>query len=66
LINAIIVWNTRYYQALGQRLPDVADEIWAHLSPICWDHIQLVGAYSFDELALTEELRPLLLPDEDR
>lgn len=61
LINAIIVWNTRYYQALGDRLGGISAEVWAHISPMSWEHIQFVGSYSFDELALDGDLRPLLL-----
>jgi hypothetical protein len=67
-INAIIVWNTRYYQAIGDRLGGISAEVWAHISPMSWEHIQFVGSYSFDELALDGDLRPLLLEQrhEDR
>jgi TnpA family transposase len=61
LINAIIVWNTRYYQAIAQQIGGFTDEVWAHLSPISWDHVHLVGKYSFEELGFAGELRPLAL-----
>ena len=59
LINAITVWNTRYFQAVADHLPAFPDEVWAHVSPTSWEHIQLVGDYSFHkELALAGDLRP--------
>jgi TnpA family transposase len=60
LINAISVWNTRYYQEIAEQVGGIAEEVWAHISPISWEHIQFVGSYSFDELVLEGELRPLL------
>jgi hypothetical protein len=60
LINAISVWNTRYYQEIAERVGGIAEEVWAHISPISLEHIQFVGSYSFDELVLAGELRPLL------
>lgn len=66
LINAITVWNTRYYQAVADQLPSIPDEIWTQVSPTSWEHIQFTGDYSFQkELALAGDLRPLRLPHGD-
>lgn len=63
VINAIVVWNTRYLEAaaaeLAHRRQPVPDRIWQHLSPILWEHVHLVGRYSFDEPVIDGELRPL-------
>jgi len=61
LINAIVVWNTRYYDAVGAHMGGFTDAIWSHISPVSWEHILFVGNYSFEELRLSGELRPLLL-----
>jgi hypothetical protein len=61
LINAIVVWNTRYYDAVGAHLGGFTDDIWSHISPVSWEHILFVGNYSFEELRLSGALRPLLL-----
>ncbi len=49
---AIIVWNTRYLgvaaNALARRGQPVPEEVWADLSPILWEHLSLVGKFSFD------------------
>ena len=62
VINAIIVWNTRYLAAAadelarrGQPIPDTA---WTHLTPLLWEHVHFVGAYRFEEPVITGELRP--------
>jgi Tn3 transposase DDE domain len=66
LINAITVWNTRYYQAVADQLLSMPDAIWAQVSPTSWEHIQFTGDYSFQkELALAGDLRPLRLPHGD-
>jgi len=63
VINAIIVWNTRYLGKAATELDQegraVPDDAWAHLSPMLWEHIHLVGTYRFDEPVITGELRPL-------
>jgi len=64
LINAIVVWNTRYYDAVGAHLGGFTDAIWSHISPISWEHILFVGNYSFDDLVLAGALRPLLVNNE--
>ncbi len=63
VINAIIVWNTRYLAAaadelarVGQPIPDSA---WTHLTPLLWEHIHFVGHYRFEEPVIAGELRPI-------
>jgi hypothetical protein len=57
------VWNTRYLAAAADHLAregrGVPDSVWSHLSPLHWEHVHLVGRYSFNELRLGEGLRPL-------
>jgi hypothetical protein len=56
VLNAIIVFNTRYLAAAAERLAGgsrpVPEELWRHVSPLHWEHIHLVGTYSFDEPGL--------------
>ena len=62
-INAIVVWNTRYLAAAADHLTTeghpVPDSVWSHLSPLHWEHVHLVGRYSFNEVRLGTRLRPL-------
>ncbi len=62
-INAIVVWNTRYLAAAADHLTreghPVPDSVWSHLSPLHWEHVHLVGRYSFNEVRLGDRLRPL-------
>jgi TnpA family transposase len=52
VINAIIVWNTRYLEVAAQesarRGQPVPEEMWPYLHPIMWEHIHLVGKYCFN------------------
>ncbi|NYT00241.1 MAG: Tn3 family transposase [Methanocellales archaeon] len=52
LTNAIIVWNTRYVQAIIDQLKNevhnIQDSDLAHISPCRFDHINKYGKYSFD------------------
>ncbi len=64
LINALVVWNTCYLAASAERLGGVMDAIWSHLTPICWEHIQLVGHYNFAVPEWTGDLRPLAVEEE--
>ena len=52
LINAIVVWNTRYMMAAIEHLKStgypVLEEDLAHLSPLLWEQINLHGSYHFD------------------
>jgi hypothetical protein len=63
VINAIAVWNTRYFEqaqaALTKQGVPVPEEVWQHLSPLQWAHIHLNGSYHFTNLALEGDFRPL-------
>ncbi len=63
VLNAIVVFNTRYLAAAEARLDAeehaVPEEAWRHLSPLIREHVLLVGTYCFDETVIDSELRPL-------
>jgi hypothetical protein len=63
VINAIAVWNTRYFEqaqtALAKQGVPVPEEVWQHLSPLQWAHIHLNGSYHFTNLTLEGDFRPL-------
>jgi TnpA family transposase len=63
VLNACIVWTTRYLWAaaeeLARRGQPVSEEAWQHLTAILWEHIGLVGDYSFEERTFGDGLRPL-------
>ncbi len=63
VLNAMIVWTTRYLWAaaeeLARRGQPVPDEAWQHLTAILWEHIGLVGDYTFEERSFGDGLRPL-------
>jgi TnpA family transposase len=59
LINAIVVWNTRYLGAVAEQVGPLTDDLWPHLSPVRWEHILIVGKYSFEDLQINGALRPL-------
>jgi len=63
VINAIAVWNTRYFEqaqaALAQQGVPIPEEVWQHLSPLQWAHIHLNGSYHFTNVALEGDFRPL-------
>jgi TnpA family transposase len=58
VVNAIVHWNTKYIgialDTLKKNGMDINDEDIIHLSPICWQHINIVGRYSF---IVTEEIK---------
>ena len=67
VVNAIVLWNTRYQDAaLNQLLRggfDVRDEDVQRLSPLGHEHINLLGSYQFSDADLTDgQLRPLREP----
>jgi TnpA family transposase len=68
VVNAIILWNTIYMDAvLGQLRAegfDVRDEDVARLSPLAHEHINMLGQYAFilPEPVARGELRPLRIP----
>jgi TnpA family transposase len=63
VVNANIVWNTEYLAAAAEDLAQqgcpVPESLWPHVTPLHWEHINLVGQYSFDEPLITGHLRPL-------
>ena len=65
--NAVVVWNTRYIQAVADALRaeghEVRDEDLARLSPSRFEHVNRYGRYLFDVAgARREGLRPLREP----
>jgi TnpA family transposase len=68
VVNAIVLWNTRYMDAALQHLRESGVEVLtehvAHLSPLGFDHINLVGRYHFGlpDAVLRGALRPLRDP----
>jgi TnpA family transposase len=68
LVNVVVLWNTIYMDAALNQLRtqgfDVRDEDVARLSPLGFDHINMLGRYAFilpDQIA-RGELRPLRDP----
>jgi len=63
VINAIAVWNTRYFEQAQETLAHegvpVPEEVWQHLSPFQWAHIHLNGSYHFTDVQLEGDFRPL-------
>ncbi|HYU71236.1 MAG TPA: Tn3 family transposase, partial [Ktedonobacteraceae bacterium] len=63
VINAIAVWNTRYFEraqtALARQGVPVPEHVWQHLSTLQWAHIHLNGSYHFTDITLKEDFRPL-------
>ena len=67
VLNAIVLFNTRYTDAAVARLRaegfDVREEDVARLSPFVRGHINMLGRYSFILSELLSSLRPLGDPD---
>jgi len=71
VVNAIVLWNTIYMNATVSQLrqeglPAQVEDL-ARLSPLGFEHINLLGRYSFaiPEAVKRGELRPLRDPDGD-
>lgn len=68
MVNAVVLWNTRYMQrALDQVEEDgemIRPEDIERLSPLGYGHVNLLGRYSFNlaEPLARGELRPLRNP----
>ncbi|MEV4166430.1 Tn3 family transposase [Nonomuraea dietziae] len=69
VLNAIVLWNSRYLDAVVTHLRahppkdrEVLDEDVARLSPLSQRHINLLGRYSFAASQPREGLRPLRDP----
>src|SRR6266853_1230815 len=70
VVNMIVLWNTLYIDAALQQLrtegfPVKAEDL-ARLSPLVFDHINLLGRYSFSlpDSVQRGQLRPLRNPSE--
>jgi TnpA family transposase len=69
LVNTIVVWNTRYMEAVLEHLraqgEAVNEKDLAYLSPLLWEHINLHGSYHFDltDARHRQGLRPLRTPE---
>ncbi len=69
VVNVIVLWNTIYMDAALNRLRaegyDVRDEDVARLSPLGFEHINMLGRYAFTlpEPVARGELRPLRDPN---
>lgn len=72
VINMIVQWNTHYMTAAVERLRQhgypMLDEDLARLSPLIFEHINMLGRYSFavPEEVARGEMQPLHSPDDDR
>ncbi|MEE1844033.1 Tn3 family transposase [Streptomyces sp. JV190] len=72
VLNAVVLWNTRYLDAAveqlralpaDQREHDVLDEDVARLSPLKAGHLNVLGRYAFTPSQPEGALRPLRDPD---
>jgi TnpA family transposase len=69
VVNIIVLWNTIYIDAALEQLRregyPIKDEDVARLSPLVFEHINLLGRYAFSvpESVQRGELRPLRTPD---
>lgn len=63
LINAISLWNTVYLSEATKEFKKhdtLKEELLPHISPLGWEHINLLGEYKFDSnRILANMLRPL-------
>jgi Tn3 transposase DDE domain len=68
VVNIIVLWNTLYIDAALQQLEqegfEVRSEDIARLSPLVYEHINVLGRYAFSlpEAVSRGELRPLRNP----
>jgi TnpA family transposase len=66
VLNAVVLWNTRYLDAIVENLrgsgQPVRDEAAARLSPLGHAHLNCLGRYAFTTQP-PEELRPLRAPN---
>jgi hypothetical protein len=70
VVNIIVLWNTLYIDAALLQLRAVGSpvkpEVVARLSPLVYEHINLLGRYAFSlpEAVQRGELRPLRSPSD--
>jgi TnpA family transposase len=68
IVNIIVLWNTLYIDAALEQLRKedypIQDEDLARLSPLVFEHINLLGRYTFSmpDSVQRGELRPLRIP----
>jgi len=67
IINAISIWNTLYLEKAVEHKKkegNFNEELIANISPLGWEHINLLGEYTFnsEESFSREELRELNIP----
>lgn len=68
VVAAIVLWNTVYLERAVQALRDsekkVDDKLLTHLSPLGWEHINLIGDYIWHQSKEVEQgkFRPLWAP----
>jgi len=68
VVNVIVLWNTTYMDAALNQLRaegfDVRPEDVARLSPLCFEHINMLDRYAFTlpDVVARGELRPLRNP----
>ena len=63
-MSAIILWNTVYLDRAVRHLREqgsaVPDELLAHVAPLGWEHVSLIGDYLWGEVGQSREaFRPL-------
>ncbi len=66
IINAISIWNTLHLTKAVEyqkRSDSLNEELLHHMSPLGWEHINLLGEYHFnsDKIVSLDSLRPLKL-----
>ena len=64
LINAISIWNTVYLEKAIEYYKEnhsFDESLLKHISPLNWEHINLLGEYRFDtnDIPKEDEFRPL-------
>lgn len=68
---AIATWNAVYLsqavEELKKRGEVVPEEYLPHITPLGWEHINLIGQYSFTHQSARslDNLRPLRLPEQE-
>ncbi len=71
IMAAIAAWNTVYLtkaiEILRKRGEDIPEATVAHIAPLGWEHIRLIGDYHFVPQSgrSLENLRPLRLSEEE-
>lgn len=71
IMAAIAAWNAVYLsqavEELKKRGETVPEEYFPHITPLGWEHINLIGQYSFTHQSARslDNLRPLRLPEQE-